>query len=125
MSSVLNDLRKLTVISKKLSEAHFKTLSSFCFVALENVDKVEIEYCIDPKTYPDSSTPNGYVKYVIYKKNNKKGLGSKLRSQSERLEDIKRWTESIFWKDISVSFVNKKGKDINVKQSARNKKISS
>lgn len=128
MSNILNELSNLTVISKKLSEVHFKTLTTFCFIALENVKKVDIEYCIDPSLieYESSVIKNaGYVKFIIYKNNNKKSLGNKKRKQSDRFDDIKNWTQSIFWKDIDVSFLNEKGKRIDVKPSRRAKKISS
>lgn len=125
MSTVLNDLRNLTVISKKLSEVHFKTLTNFCFIALENIDKVEIDYCIDPSISTFSGSSKGYIKFIIYKKNARKTLGNKIRNQYDRFSDVKNWTESIFWKDIEISFVDNKDKRLDVKPNSRAKKISS
>lgn len=127
MSNVLNDLKNLTVISKKLSEAHVKTLTKFCFIALENINKVEIEYCIDPNVteYSEKQDLKGYVKFTVFKKNSKKKMGNKSRNELDRFKDIKKWTESIFWKNIDISFFDKKGKRLDVERVVRNKKISS
>jgi len=125
MSDILKELGSLTVISKKLSEVHFRTLNRFCFIALENIDKVEIEYCVDPSIDSDmNKNKGGYVKFIVYKKDSKKSLGNKQRKQLERFEDIKKWTKSIFWSDIDISFFDKKGKRLDVRPNRGSKKIS-
>ena len=125
MSNILTDLSKLTIISKKLSELHVKTLNRFCFIALENISRVDIEYCVDPNVEPDlNKNKAGYVKFIVYKKNERKSLGNPQRKQKDRFDDIKKWTQSIFWNDIEISFFDKRGKRLDGQPNRRSKKVS-
>ncbi len=124
MSSVLDDLKNLTLISKRLSESHVKSLTNFCFIAFDNLSKVEIEYSIDPDLDQPtkngySSTENGYrskkngfIRYKLYRKNKKKSLGSRELSVAKRVMSVRKWTISIFWDDLEVVFLNEKGEVI-------------
>lgn len=124
MSSLLTDLQNLTVFTKRLSEAHVKMITNFCFIALENVNKVEIDYCVDPTLLFSSEYKNGYIKFIVHKKHNQKSMGNKQRSQNKRLEDIKVWVRSILWNDIDISFYSPRGKKLDVKRNSRKQKIS-
>lgn len=102
--SVLKDIKNFTILTGKISEVHTESLLKFPFIALENLDTVELKYDLDTQEKiiaPSSKT--FIVRYDIQTKK-KKSVGNKARSAKNRLSDVSKWVKALLWDDVEVEF---------------------
>lgn len=106
--TVLSDLKRMTILTGKLSSVHEKTLKSAPFIFFDNIEKVSISY--DIKTSSEASLP---------------GLGSKISftiafSESpsddpileKRTEALKNTVQTLLWKEVEVYILDQSGNDL-------------
>jgi hypothetical protein len=104
----IDDIKKMTMMTRKLSDWHSKNFKHFIAIALDNLDlsKTEIEYDLGDPALADP----GFVTYKITRKGRKKLAANKEQLQ-KRLEALSTWTKSILWNDLKVD-VMEKGKSL-------------
>lgn len=105
MSIDLEELRKITLITGRLSEVHIKTFEKSPFIFFDNLEKVEIHY--DIKTDERSSSGLSWIKFELY--------GENLDTQDllgKRVNALKKTVKSLLWNEIDV-IVKYKGEILN------------
>lgn len=102
---MLQDIKNASIFLNMLSKAHADSIPRFAYIALENVESVEVEYDLDHSlavSAPSAHT-GFFVKYKI-KTKNKKSVGNKARSSKLRLKDIEKWVKNATWNEVNVCF---------------------
>ena len=84
----LTEMKKLVILTKRLSEFHINNLKNFPVIAFEGIERVSIDYDL-------KSTP-GHISYTIETKK------KRFKNRQKRLEDIRAWARSLLWKEIDV-----------------------
>jgi hypothetical protein len=95
----IQEMRKLALFSKRLSEWHIKNLKLWPQIALEGLQKAEVEYSIGDR--PDEC----YINYVI-----KVNDGTDMSDFALRASHIEKWVKSLLWNDINFSMKDFDGK---------------
>lgn len=102
----IQDIKNASIFLNMISQTHAESIPRFAFIALENVESVEVDYDLDHSlavTAP-STHAGFFVKYRI-KTKGKKSVGNKQRPTKLRLKDIEAWVRSITWNEVNVKFV--------------------
>jgi len=100
----LQEMRKLVLFSKRLSEWHIKNLKLWPQIVFDNLKNAEVEYNIGDR--PDES----YIRYTISFKEN-----ANLSDFNLRKSHLERWVKSILWSDVQFSVIDPDGKEIKEK----------
>jgi hypothetical protein len=95
----IQEMRKLVLFSKRLSEWHIKNLKLWPQIVFDNLANAEIEYNIGDKS------EETYIRYVLkFKKK------AKLSDFDLRSSHLEKWVKSILWSDTQFSIVDPNGK---------------
>lgn len=104
---VLDELRKMTLLTGKLSELHIKNMQVYPFAFFDGVKSVEIQYNIE--TMESAVKDRSYIEFHLNCKT------KKINHLNKRLEAIEKSIHALLWSDIEVSvFIN------GTKQKAKN-----
>lgn len=95
----IEEMKKLILFSKRLSEWHLKNLKMWPLVVFNDLIKAEVEYNIGDR--PDES----YVNYLIRFKDDAKPQDFELRCKH-----LHQWVQNLLWTDIGFSVQNSEGK---------------
>jgi len=96
----IEEMKKLVIFSKKLSDWHAKNLQHFIMIAFSNVKSAEIKYDLGLDGKP------GFVYFYLTRKG--KGKYSKNTSETKKRGDaLKNWVTTLLWKDLEVKVINK------------------
>lgn len=94
----VEEMKKLAILSNRLSEFHEMNLQTFIKVAFENLDSARIEYSLPVGTDP------GYVTFEI-KTKKRKAAGTKKVPVAKRASDVAAWTRHLLWTDMAVEIL--------------------
>jgi hypothetical protein len=114
--SELNEMRKLLLFSKKLSDWHVRNLNMWPQIVFNRdakcaPTKIEIDYAIGDR--PDEC----YVNYLVRFKN--KRLPSDFKRRCEALE---KWVKDLFWADMNFAVKDMDGNILYPKAAADERK---
>jgi len=99
---ILEDMRKITMLTGELSSIHELNLKKWPYVAFEGVEKSEVDYDLS-KDYT-KEVGEGYVHFylTIYPEHEDQKL------LKERCDQVTQWVRNMFWEEINVTvFFNK------------------
>jgi len=94
----IQEMRKLVLFSKRLSEWHIKNLKLWPQIVFDSLQSAEVDYSIGDR--PDET----YIKYIIRFKD-----GADLSDLELRGTHIEKWVKSLLWSDINFSIVDHNG----------------
>lgn len=86
---VLDEHRKLMVISGKFSEFQIKNLEIYPQIVFDGIKEMKIDYDVSTKK------GSGYVYYTIK-------MGKKPEDIEKRIKDIECWVKDLLFKEIEV-----------------------
>lgn len=95
-NNILDDLRKMVLVTGQLSSVHVNTLRSAPLVFFDNLDHVKISYNIDTEN-PVSSVVE--FQLVFNSDHIKDDIWEK------RVDALKNTVKTILWKDIKINII--------------------
>jgi len=95
--AILEDMRKITILTGQISTIHEKNLKTWVFVAFDGVENLEIKYDLS-KDY-QKETGEGYVNFYLKLEEN-----ANIDNLKERCDKITSWVREMFWNNISTTF---------------------
>jgi hypothetical protein len=103
---ILDDLKKMVLITGRLSDVHEKTLKTAPFIFFDHLEKVEISH--DIETNSSGSLPGS--SRVMFTLSFKDGYETDL--QKERTQALINTVHTILWPEVKVSIFDSKGKSL-------------
>ena len=97
---ILEDMRKITMLTGEISSIHELNLKNWIFVAFDGVDSLEIDYDLTKETTTANS--EGFIDFKITA--NKIDLND-FQKQGEfgkRCDTLTAWVRDMFWPEIRV-----------------------
>lgn len=92
----IDEMKKLAIMSRRLSSFHIKNLQLFGMVALDNVEDLKIEYQL-----PIDVKEEGFVEFRAKLKKGK-AAGTKKVPVKRRTEDLAKWTRHLLWNEMVI-----------------------
>jgi hypothetical protein len=105
---ILDDLKKMMIMTGQMSDLHYKNLVQWGKIVFENYDSVEISYNInntDPnkfKKLTGNALENYSQSFIRYKVIPKKGKRMLKKNAEQALNTLTLWIGDIFWTGIQV-----------------------
>lgn len=99
--SELQEMRKLTLFSKRLSNWHLKNLNAWPSIAFDKFQKAEIDYSIGDRS------DECYINYLIRFKGDKPP-----KDFQKRCKALEKWVKDLFWADMSFAVKSLDGKTL-------------
>lgn len=102
---MIQDIKNASILFNKISKMQADSIPRFAYVALENVESVEVEYDLDHSLAISAPSAHAgfFVKYYI-KTKSRKGIGNRKRTAKQRMKDIETWVKGITYNDVIVKF---------------------
>jgi len=91
---MLEDMRKLTMLTGSLSKVHEENLQKWPYIAFDDVVEAEIKYDLS-KDYTKENG-EGYMTFYI-------DTGHDQGNVKNRADHLTSWVRDMFWADIKVS----------------------
>lgn len=88
-AEILNEHRKLMMITGKFSDFQIKNLETYPQIVFDNIKKIELEYDIQ------TTKGAGFVKYKVRLKKPQDNL-------EKRIDDLKSWVRHLLFKEVEV-----------------------
>ena len=85
---ILNEHKRLMIITNKLSEFQIKNLKMYPFILFDNVVEVKIEHDLDLKK------GSGFVVYKIKTKEK--------QTEKQKKDTLKKWVQTLLFEDVKV-----------------------
>ena len=93
---ILDDMRKITMLTGEISSVHEQSLKQWPYVALESVQHAEIKYDLTKDLTQE--TGEGYVHFDV-----KSALLNEEHPKiKDRCDVLTEWVRDMFWKEIKV-----------------------
>jgi hypothetical protein len=102
LESIVEDMRKLTMLTGQLSSIHEETLYAWPLVLFDNVQNIEIKYDLT-KDYTQE-VGEGYIIYSIDISDDTKYTEEEFAKRGEILTG---WVRDMFWHNIKVEIQTK------------------
>lgn len=107
INEIVSDLKKLVILSGRLSEIHINNLKMFPFAFFDGLKSVELDFDLDIEKERDGRM------IVNYRLKFKKGF-SKIDNLTARCAALENAVKNLLWKEVEVSiYKNKSNKKLN------------
>lgn len=93
--NILEDMRKITILTGEISSIHEKSLSTWPYIVLDNVQNVEIKYDLSKATYENV----GYNLIDFFVTLSDQDVSD----LEKRCETLKKWTQEMLWSEIEIN----------------------
>lgn len=93
--NILEDMRKITILTGEISSIHQKNLSTWPYVVLDNIQNVEIKYDLSKSTYENMG--HNFINFFITVSD------QNIDDLEKRCETLKKWTQEMLWSEIEVN----------------------
>lgn len=113
VEKIVEDMRKLTMLTGQLSSIHEETLYTWPLVLFDNIQNIEIKYDLT-KEYTQE-VGEGYIRYII----DMPDKDIDIEDFEKRCDILTGWVRDMFWKDIKVEV---KTENMEYKDSSKEKK---
>ena len=100
----LDELRKMTMISGRLSEFHLNNLKLWPFTLYSGIDTLALKYDFSPGESTEKDTPGerNYGK-LIYKLSLKQGTLVNPADIKLKSDTLLKWVQTLLWNEVSVT----------------------
>lgn len=98
---IIDDLRRITMLTGELSSIHIKTLKMWAYVVFDNVEDLEIDYDITKTTTLEKG--EGYMTFHIIAPEIGIDDWKKQGEFGKRCQSLTAWVRNMFWPEIRVS----------------------
>jgi hypothetical protein len=95
--SILEDMRRITMLTGEISSVHEKSLLTWPYVMFNNIENVEIKYDLSKSGHLEFGH-NSIDFFITLSEENKKNIDN----FEKRCETLKQWAESMLWSGIKV-----------------------
>lgn len=105
---IIDDMRRITMLTGEISSIHIKSLRQWCFVVFDGVESVEIEYDLTKDT--TKSVGEGFVNFKMNASNIELADFKKQGEFGKRCQTLATWVRNMFWPEIRVTmYLNGQG----------------
>lgn len=105
----LEDLKKMVMLTGRLSDIHIKTLQSAPFIYFDDLGSVEIDYEITTDFSEEHRAKNSYVNFKL----NFNDRYEPDAHHQNRLLALVKTVQGLLWKEIRVEIKDQEGRDLN------------
>jgi hypothetical protein len=99
VEAILEDLRKITMLTGELSSVHQESLQSWPLILFDDVKNVEIKYDLTKDRIKEVG--EGYI-YFDIETNEKYEFKDECEKEIERSKILVDWVRDMFWPEIFV-----------------------
>lgn len=100
VSSILEDMRKITMLTGEISSVHQKSLMKWPYIVFDNVESVEINYDLSKSTFETQN--QNLVEFHVFTSD------QNIQDLDKKCETLNMWVKDMFWNETHTKvYINK------------------